>query len=163
MLNIAIFGAPGAGKGTQSDILSEKYNLVHLSTGELLRQEIKDETEIGTRVQETIARGELVSDEIIVEIIETRIKKNPDANGFLFDGFPRTVVQAYILEGLLLRMNSRLTSMISLEVPREVLYERLSSRAALSGRSDDSDEVINYRLKEYEEKHWLLLNFIKKR
>ncbi|MGI6320983.1 MAG: adenylate kinase [Bacteroidales bacterium] len=163
MLNIAIFGAPGAGKGTQSDFLSEKYNLVHLSTGELLRQEIKDETEIGTRVQDIIARGELVSDEIIVEIIETRIQKNPDANGFLFDGFPRTLVQAYILEGLLLRMNSRLTSMISLEVPREVLYERLSSRAALSGRSDDSDEVINYRLKEYEEKTLAVAEFYKEK
>ena len=146
MLNIAIFGAPGAGKGTQSKFLAERYNLVHLSTGDILRQEIVNETEIGIKAKSIIARGELVSDEIIVQIIEDKIKMNPNANGFLFDGFPRTLVQAYILDGLLLRLNTSLTCMLSLEAPIDVLYNRLTSRAKVSGRTDDSDEVVRFRL-----------------
>jgi adenylate kinase len=152
MLNIALFGAPGAGKGTQSKKIIEKYNLVYLSTGEILRREIEQDTEIGNKAKSIIARGELVPDELIVQVIEEHIKTNPEANGFLFDGFPRTMVQAYILEGLLMKLNTELTCMISLEVPREKLKERLLGRAKSSHRLDDTQAVIEYRLKEYYEK-----------
>lgn len=163
MLNIAIFGAPGAGKGTQSLLLAERYNLVHLSTGDILRQEIANDTEIGIKAKNIIARGELVSDEVIVQIIEDKIKMNPNANGFLFDGFPRTLVQAYILDGLLLRLNTSLTCMLSLEAPKEILYNRLTSRSKVSGRSDDSHEVVMYRLKEYEDKTIPVADFYKEK
>lgn len=152
MLNIALFGAPGAGKGTQSKQIIEKYNLVYLSTGDILRREIEMDTEIGHVAKSIIARGELVPDDLIVQIIEDNIKTNPDANGFLFDGFPRTMVQAYILEGLLMKLNTALTCMISLNVPRDMLKERLLNRATISGRSDDTEQVIDFRLKEYDDK-----------
>lgn len=152
MLNIALFGAPGAGKGTQSKKIIDKYNLVYLSTGDILRREIEQETEIGNKAKSIIARGELVPDEYIVQIIEDNIKTHPDANGFLFDGFPRTMVQAYILEGLLMKLNTSLTCMISLEVPREMLKSRLINRAKIMNRTDDTENVIEYRLKEYDEK-----------
>ena len=152
MLNIALFGAPGAGKGTQSKKIIDKYNLVYLSTGDILRREIERETEVGNKAKSIIARGELVPDDLIVQIIEENIKTNPDANGFLFDGFPRTMVQAYILEGLLMKLNTELTCMISLEVPRKMLKDRLLNRAKSSGRADDTEAVINFRLKEYDNK-----------
>lgn len=152
MLNIALFGAPGAGKGTQSKKIIDKYNLVYLSIGDILRREIEQETEIGNKAKSIIARGELVPDEYIVQIIEDNIKTHPDANGFLFDGFPRTMVQAYILEGLLMKLNTSLTCMISLEVPREMLKSRLMNRAKTMNRTDDTENVIEYRLKEYDEK-----------
>ena len=152
MLNIALFGAPGAGKGTQSKKIIDKYNLVYLSTGEILRREIERDTEIGNKAKSIIARGELVPDDLIVQIIEDNIKMNPDANGFLFDGFPRTMVQAYILEGLLMKLNTELSCMISLEVPRDQLKERLLFRAESSNRMDDTEAVIDFRLKEYDEK-----------
>jgi adenylate kinase len=163
MLNIALFGAPGAGKGTQSELLAERFNLVHLSSGEMLRQEIVEETEIGLYAKSIIARGELVSDEIIVQVIEDKIKMNPNANGFLFDGFPRTVVQAYILDGLLLRLNTSLTCMLSLEAPKDVLYDRLIKRSKDSGRNDDTHDVVMYRLKEYEEKTLPVADFYKEK
>jgi adenylate kinase len=163
MLNIALFGAPGAGKGTQSKKIIEKYNLVYLSTGEILRHEIEHDTEIGNKAKSIIARGELVPDELIVQIIEEHIKTNPDANGFLFDGFPRTMVQAYILEGLLMKLNTELTCMISLEVPRETLKERLLNRSKLSHRLDDTQAVIEYRLKEYDEKTIPVAKFYKEK
>jgi len=152
MLNIALFGPPGAGKGTQSKFLIEKYNLTYISTGDILRQEISNGSPLGMEAKDIIDKGGLVSDEIIVQIIENRILMNPEANGILFDGFPRTVVQAYILEGLLLKMNTSLLCMLSLEVPREELIRRMLERAKVSGRSDDKEDVINFRLKEYEEK-----------
>ncbi len=163
MLNIALFGAPGAGKGTQSKKIIEKYNLVYLSTGEILRREIEHDTEIGNKAKSIIARGELVPDELIVQIIEEHIKTNPEANGFLFDGFPRTMVQAYILEGLLMKLNTELTCMISLEVPREELKERLLNRSKLSHRLDDTQAVIEYRLKEYDEKTTPVAKFYKEK
>jgi len=152
MLNIALFGAPGAGKGTQSDLLMKKHNLVYIATGDILRQEIADGSELGLAAQSIIEAGGLVSDEIIVQIIEKKIITNPDAAGFLFDGFPRTFVQAYILEGLLLKMHTSLTCLLSLEVTPEESLKRLLNRAKTSGRSDDTETVIKNRLKEYEEK-----------
>lgn len=162
MINIALFGAPGAGKGTQSKLLLEKYKLTYISTGDMLRQEIADQTPLGLEAKEAIEQGKLVSDEIIVQIIEEKIKMSTDTNGFLFDGFPRTVVQAYILEGLLLKMGMSLTCMISLEVPREELIKRMVARAEKENRADDrSLEVINHRLDEYEKKTIPVADFYK--
>ncbi|MDX9848399.1 MAG: adenylate kinase [Tenuifilaceae bacterium] len=149
MLNIALFGPPGAGKGTQSDWLIEKYNLTYISTGEILREEIAEGTPLGIQAKNIIEKGGLASDELIVQIIENRITKKTNTNGFLFDGFPRTTVQCYILDGLLMNMNTSLTCMLSLEVPDEELVRRLQSRAKIGNRKDDNDEVIQYRLAEY--------------
>lgn len=149
MLNIALFGPPGAGKGTQSKRLIEKYNLTYISTGDILREEISVGSELGMKAKTVIEKGGLASDEIIVQIIEQKIKKNPYANGFLFDGFPRTIVQAYILEGMLFKMNTSLTCMLSLEVPKDELVNRLRERGKVSGRKDDNEAVIQNRLREY--------------
>ena len=161
MLNIALFGAPGAGKGTQSELLMKKHNLVYIATGDILRQEIANNTDLGLAAKSIIETGGLVSDEIIVQIIEKKIITNPDAAGFLFDGFPRTFVQAYILEGLLLKMHTSLTCLLSLEVPQEESLERLLKRAQTSGRSDDNEAVIKNRLKEYQEKTAPVAGFYK--
>ena len=159
MVNIALFGPPGAGKGTQSKYLIEKYNLTYIATGDILRQEIAEGSPLGMEAKDIIDKGGLASDEIIVQIIENRILNNPDANGILFDGFPRTVVQAYILEGLLLKMNTSLLCMLSLEVPRDELIRRMLERGKTSGRADDKAEVINFRLQEYENKTVPVANF----
>lgn len=160
MLNIALFGPPGAGKGTQSRLLVDKYNLAYISTGDILRKEIQENSEIGQQVKEIIKRGGLVSDEIIVQIIEKELRTNTEkVNGFLFDGFPRTTVQAYILEGLLLKMNTELHCMLSLDVPRENLIDRMTKRAEKENRPDDTEEVIKYRLEEYENKTKPVIKF----
>lgn len=161
MLNIALFGPPGAGKGTQSETLIKEYNLFYISTGDLLRKEIKEQTKLGKEAQSIIASGGLVSDEIIVQIIEKTITDNPNANGFLFDGFPRTYIQAYILEGLMIKLNTSLNCLISLEVPEEESVRRLLKRGETSGRSDDNEVVIRNRLKEYNEKTLPVLKFYK--
>ncbi len=161
MLNIALFGAPGAGKGTQSDLLMKKHNLVYIATGDILRQEIRSGTELGLAAKSIIETGGLVSDEIIVQIIEKKISSNPDAAGFLFDGFPRTFVQAYILEGLLLKMHTSLTCLLFLDVSPEESFRRLLKRARTSGRSDDTEAVIKNRLKEYQEKTAPVAQFYK--
>ena len=161
MLNIALFGPPGAGKGTQSEQLISKYNLFYISTGDLLRKEIANKTRLGIEAQSIISTGGLVSDEIIVQIIEKTITDNPDSNGFLFDGFPRTYIQAYILEGLMLKLNTSLNCLISLDVNEEESVSRLLNRGKTSGRSDDNEVVIRNRLKEYYEKTLPVLKFYK--
>lgn len=163
MLNIALFGPPGAGKGTQSEHLVKEYNLLYISTGDLLRQEIADQTPLGIQAQSIIAAGGLVSDEIIVQIIEKTIIDHPGANGFLFDGFPRTYVQAYILEGLMLKLNTSLNCLLSLNLPEEVCVERLLNRGKTSGRSDDNETVIRNRLREYNEKTIPVLSFYREK
>jgi len=152
MIILALFGPPGAGKGTQSKMLIEKYNLVYISTGDILRKEISKRTDIGKKVKAIIDRGGLVPDDIIVQIIERIFREHKNVDGFLFDGFPRTYVQAYIFDGLLQRMHKSLTSLVSLEVPKDELRRRLIDRAKTSGRTDDDIEVIENRLKEYDEK-----------
>ena len=161
MLNIALFGPPGAGKGTQARRLAEKHNLTYISTGEILRQEIAADTELGKQAKAIINKGGLASDEIIVQIIEERIQMHPEAKGILFDGFPRTYAQAYILEGLLLKMNTKLTCMLSLEVPKDELMRRMLKRAELENREDDKQDIIEYRFKEYEEKTVPVIQFYK--
>jgi adenylate kinase len=159
MINIALFGPPGAGKGTQSEQLIKDFNLFYISTGDLLRKEIKEQSKLGMQAQSIIAAGGLVSDEIIVQIIEKTITANPNANGFLFDGFPRTYIQAYILEGLMIKLNTSLNCLISLDVDEETSVQRLLQRGKTSGRSDDNEKVIRNRLKEYNEKTLPVLKF----
>ncbi len=163
MLNIALFGPPGAGKGTQSEFLIKKYNLFYISTGDLLRNEIANKTRLGIEAQEIIASGGLVSDEIIVQIIEKTITDNPESNGFLFDGFPRTYIQAYILEGLMLKLNTSLNCLISINVSEETSVKRLLNRGITSGRSDDNEIVIRNRLREYNNKTLAVLQFYKEK
>ncbi len=163
MLNIALFGPPGSGKGTQSKKLLEKYNLTYISTGDMLRKEIAEGSSLGLEAKSVIASGGLVDDELIVRIIEKTIKTNTDSKGILFDGFPRTTVQAYILEGLLLKLNSSLDCMVSLDVPDQELIERLLLRAKTSGRSDDTLDVIKVRLQEYEDKTKPVADFYDKK
>lgn len=163
MLNIALFGPPGAGKGTQSEFLVDQYNLGYISTGEILRKELKAESDLGKQAKDIIASGGLVSDEIIVQILEKTIAANPHANGFLFDGFPRTTIQAYILEGLMTKLNTQLDCLINLDVPEEESVRRLLERGKTSGRSDDNEEVIRNRLKEYDEKTRPVLEFYEER
>ncbi len=163
MLNIALFGPPGAGKGTQSELLIDKYKLFYISTGDILRKEIAEESKLGLEAKNIIASGGLVSDEIIVQIIEKTIKENQESKGFLFDGFPRTYVQAYILSGLMIKLNTSLNCLISLEVDEEDSVARLLERGKISGRSDDNEEVIRNRLKEYNDKTLPVLQFYKDR
>jgi len=159
MLNIALFGPPGAGKGTQSEFLIKRYNLFYISTGDLLRKEMAGKTRLGLEAQSIIAAGGLVSDEIIVQIIEKTITDNTSCNGFLFDGFPRTYIQAYILEGLMLKLHTSLNCLISLTVPEEESVRRLLKRGTTSGRSDDNETVIRNRLREYNQKTLPVLQF----
>lgn len=163
MLNIALFGPPGAGKGTQSESLVREYNLHYISTGDLLRKEIAEESRLGLEAKSIIATGGLVPDEIIVQIIEKTITDHPEANGFLFDGFPRTYVQCYILEGLMIKLNTSLNCLISLEVDEEVSVTRLLKRGETSGRLDDNETVIRNRLREYQEKTLPVLQFYKEK
>ena len=163
MLNIALFGPPGAGKGTQSEFLLEKFNLFYISTGDLLRKEIAGKTKLGLEAQNIIASGGLVSDEIIVQIIEKTITDNQNVNGFLFDGFPRTYVQAYILEGLMLKLNTSLNCLININVDEEESVSRLLNRGKTSGRSDDNEMVIRNRLVEYNVKTRPVMQFYKDR
>lgn len=163
MLNIALFGPPGAGKGTQSQMLIEKYNLAYISTGDLLRQEISEGTKLGLEVKDLISRGGLVSDEMMVELIEKKITTSTDKNGILFDGFPRTLVQSYILDGLLLKLNTGLSCMLSLEVPDDELTRRLIERGKVSGRADDTEDVIKFRLQEYKNKTAPVIGYYEER
>ncbi len=163
MLNIALFGPPGAGKGTQSQMLIEKYNLAYISTGDLLRAEIAEGTELGLQVKDLIAGGGLVSDEMMVDLIEKKIITSSDKKGILFDGFPRTLVQAYILDGLLLKLNTSLSCMLSLEVPDDELTRRLIERGKVSGRADDTEEVIKFRLSEYKSKTSPVIGYYQER
>lgn len=163
MLNIALFGPPGAGKGTQSESLIKEFNLFYISTGDLLRKELAAETKLGLQARSIIASGGLVPDEIIVQIIEKTITENPEANGFLFDGFPRTYVQCYILEGLMLKLNTSLHCLVSLEVDEEISVKRLLERGRSSGRSDDNETVIRNRLREYKDKTLPVLDFYREK
>lgn len=152
-LNLILFGPPGAGKGTQSEFLIKRHNLVHLSTGDLLRAEIKAESELGNQAKELMDRGELVADAIVIGMIRNKMEAHLEAKGFIFDGFPRTKAQAEALDQMLGAKNQPITAMLALEVPEEELVKRLLGRGATSGRTDDQDEaVIRNRIREYEKK-----------
>jgi adenylate kinase len=149
MLNIVLFGAPGAGKGTQAAYLKARYELVHLSTGDMLRAAKKSESELGRKVAAIMNTGALVSDEIVNELVEEQVRKNSNANGFIFDGYPRTVAQAKTLDGLLGGLGLGITATLLLDVPRQELIDRLHKRAIEKGRTDDTPEVIANRLDVY--------------
>ncbi len=163
MLNISLFGPPGAGKGTQSKKIMKKHNLHYISTGDMLREEISNKTSLGFEAKAIIEKGHLVPDELIVKLIENKIKGTKGANGFLFDGFPRTVVQAYILEGLLYKFGSTLSAMYGLTVPDSELMERLLKRAKIENRADDTEEIIKERLAEYQRKTKPVADFYKEK
>ncbi len=150
MLNIVLFGPPGAGKGTQAQKIIDKYHLVHLSTGDILRAELAAETPLGQEAKKYMDKGELVPDEVVIEMIGLKIDKSHDSNGFIFDGFPRTTAQAEALDNLLQKKNTPISVMLSLEVEKNELVKRLLGRGQVSGRSDDQDEsVIENRIKVY--------------
>lgn len=150
MLNIVLFGPPGSGKGTQAEKLVEKYKLVHISTGDLLRSEVAAKSELGLRAKAIMDAGELVPDEIVIGMIRKKLDENKEGPGFIFDGFPRTVEQARELRKALTDYDERVTMVISLQVPREELMKRLLKRGEESGRSDDNEETINNRIDVYE-------------
>lgn len=153
MLNIVLFGPPGAGKGTQSEKLIAKYGLVHLSTGDILRSEIARGTALGMEAKQIMDRGDLVSDDIVIGMIEAKLDANPHANGFIFDGFPRTQAQAVALDDLLQKKGTAISAMLALEVDNEELVKRLLLRGKESGRPDDAnEEIIRNRVNEYNNK-----------
>ncbi|WP_026462929.1 adenylate kinase [Adhaeribacter aquaticus] len=153
MLNLVLFGPPGAGKGTQSQKLIDKYNLIHLSTGDILRSEIAKGTELGLRAKTLMDQGILVPDEVVIGMIDSKLKENKAAAGFIFDGFPRTVPQAVALDALLAENNTAIACMIALEVNEEELTRRLLLRGQTSGRPDDQDEaLVRKRVQEYNTK-----------
>ncbi len=160
MTNLVLFGPPGAGKGTQANFLKEKYNLVHISTGDVFRYNIKNETALGTLAKSFIDKGELVPDQVTIDMLNAEVEKNADANGFIFDGFPRTNAQAEALDKLMDSKDSQINAMIALEVEDEILVERLLERGKTSGRADDADEsIIRNRVKEYYDKTAILKDF----
>lgn len=153
MFNIILFGPPGSGKGTQSEKLIEKYGLKHLSTGDLLRNEISRQTPLGIEAKSFIDKGQLVPDEVVIGMISSALDAHPQAKGFLFDGFPRTEAQAEALDKLLKLKNTEIHIVLALEVSEEELVKRLLNRGKTSGRSDDTNEqIIRERIKEYRTK-----------
>lgn len=150
MTNLVLFGPPGAGKGTQANVLKEKFQLIHISTGDVFRYNIKNETELGKNAKSFMDKGELVPDDVTIAMLEAEVDKNSGANGFIFDGFPRNAAQADALAELLAERNTEVSAMIALEVDDEVLVKRLLERGKTSGRADDADEsVIRNRIKVY--------------
>jgi adenylate kinase len=142
MLNVVLFGPPGAGKGTQSEVLLKRYGLVHLSTGDIFRYNIKNATELGQQAKAFMDKGELVPDSLTISMLESEVVKHPNPKGFIFDGFPRTSAQAEALDKFLASRNASITCMLALEVDEEELIKRLLNRATTSGRADDADESI---------------------
>lgn len=188
MKNIVLFGAPGAGKGTQASLLAEKYDLIHLSTGEMLRQEVAQGTELGKRVKSIMERGDLVGDEVVLQLIDKAIDRGrgefmdewdqermrracglkpgeplpaKPQPSIIYDGFPRTVQQCQMLEFIFRQKGRKLDAVISIDVPKEELVRRIHERAMISNRSDDTEEVIRHRLEEYEAKTRPVLDYYK--
>ncbi len=160
MFNIIIFGPPGAGKGTQSAMLLEKYNLVHLSTGDVFRSNIKVETELGILGKSFIDKGELVPDEVTIAMVEDFLKTTKESNGFIFDGFPRTISQGEALSKILMQLDTNIHAVLALEVEENELVSRLLERGKVSGRTDDqSEDKIRNRFAEYNNKTEPLLEF----
>lgn len=163
MINIVLFGKPGAGKGTQAEFLKEKYNLTHLSTGDIFRYNIKNETDLGQLAKTYIDKGDLVPDDVTIKMLQSEVDNNPKSAGFLFDGFPRTIAQAESLDAFLASKNQIITATVALEADDEVLIQRLLERGKTSGRIDDQDEdKIRNRYQEYNEKTAPLMEYYSK-
>ena len=162
MFNLILFGPPGSGKGTQSEKLIAKYGLKHLSTGDILRSEIANQTPLGIEAKKIMDKGQLVPDEVVIGMISSALDANPAAKGFLFDGFPRTIAQADALDVFLASKSWEVTATIALEANDEVLIQRLLERGKTSGRIDDQDEEkIRNRYQEYNEKTAPLMGYYK--
>ncbi len=162
MLNILLFGPPGAGKGTQSKKLVEHYHLQHLSTGDIFRKEISEQTPLGRIAQHYIDKGELVPDNVVISMIEEVFNQNPKSKGFVFDGFPRTVAQAKALDEMLRSKKKSICIMIVLDVTTEELIRRLLNRATIEGRKDDELHIIQNRIKVYQEQTAPVLDYYQK-
>ncbi|MCC6721393.1 MAG: adenylate kinase [Bacteroidia bacterium] len=160
MKNIVLFGPPGAGKGTQSEKLIEKYNLIHISTGDILRAERAAGTHLGIKANQYIVKGELVPDDVVIGMVKNKIKENINSNGFIYDGFPRTIAQAKALDQLLAEFNISISKMLALEVNEDELTKRLLLRGKTSGRADDQNEsTIRNRFKVYNNETLPLIDF----
>ncbi len=161
MKTIIFMGPPGAGKGTQAKLICDKFQIPQISTGEILRNSIKEGTELGKQAKQYIDKGELVPDSVVIGIVEERIKHDDCKNGFLLDGFPRTIKQAEELEKMLSNLNKKIDSVINLDVPEEELVKRLLNRAILENRTDDTEPVIRNRMKTYFEQTYPLIEYYK--
>jgi adenylate kinase len=162
MFNLILFGPPGSGKGTQSARIAEKYNLVHTSTGDIFRKEIRNGSPLGLKVQSIIEKGELVPDDLLVDILRSALQRTEGINGFILDGFPRTIRQAEDLDRLLRETGKKLSLVLALEVDEEEIVTRLLKRAQLEGRKDDTEEVIRNRMKVYHSQTHPLMDYYHK-
>lgn len=162
MISIVLFGKPGAGKGTQAEFLREKYNLTHLSTGDIFRYNIQNNTELGKLAKTYMDKGDLVPDEVTIKMLESEVEKHPSSAGFLFDGFPRTIAQAEALDAFLESKSETITATVALEADDNILVARLLERGKTSGRPDDQDEEkIRNRYEEYNQKTAPLMDYYK--
>ena len=162
MFNLILFGPPGSGKGTQSEKLITRYSLKHLSTGDLLRSEISRQTSLGQAAKRFMDKGQLVPDEVVIGMISSALDENPEVNGFLFDGFPRTSAQAEALDKLLFLKKEKIAVMLALDVSEEELVKRLVKRGETSGRTDDTnDQIIRARITEYRNKTAVVADYYK--
>ncbi|RLD30615.1 MAG: adenylate kinase [Bacteroidetes bacterium] len=163
MKNIVLFGPPGAGKGTQAEVLKRKYQLIHISTGDVFRYNVENATQLGTLAKSYMDKGHLVPDEVTIDMLNAEVEKNEGANGFIFDGFPRTAAQAEALAILMDEKESQINAMVALEVDDEILIGRLLERGKSSGRPDDAnEEVIRERISEYYRKTDILKEYYQK-
>jgi len=163
MFNLILFGPPGSGKGTQAVKIAEKYGFAHVSTGEIFRSEMRNETPLGVKVKGIVERGELVPDEVLVEILEAGIAKHEDADGIIFDGYPRTLQQAKDMDTIMKKRNDTIDLVLALEVDDEEIIKRLVKRAELEGRKDDTREVIENRIEVYNKQTQPLINYYKEK
>ncbi len=162
MINLILFGPPGSGKGTQAVRIAEKYNLVHISTGDLFRYELNNMTELGKLAKSYMDKGQLVPDEVTVDMLKSKMDRHPDANGFIFDGFPRTLNQADALMSLFKARKTSLTAMLALEVDEDEIVRRIKMRGETSGRADDNDEdIIRNRFAVYKNETQPVFNYFK--
>ena len=160
MLNVVLFGAPGCGKGTQSELLEKKFGLSHISTGEIIRSQIKAQTELGKQMQEYISRGELAPDSVVIGMVENYLAENKDIKGPIFDGFPRTTAQAEAFDAMLKKMGDDVDIMIYMDVPEEELVRRILLRGKDSGRADDaSEDVIRNRIAVYNQQTAIVADY----
>ena len=163
MLNLILFGPPGSGKGTQAQKLAAKYNLLHISTGDLFRYEMGNDTPLGLKAKEYISKGDLVPDEVTIGMLKNKVNANPDVGGYIFDGFPRTIAQAEALDIFLKEKGQSISGLLALDVPDQELIKRLLERGKGSGRADDQDEgIIANRIEVYNKETAPVFNFYKK-